>query len=96
MTEVILGPHQHINIYFTLSPCSSLTVRGHVSHPHKTTGKIIFQYILKFVFLDSKQETKKILDRMVAGIPTLQSTLNVSCMQIFICVIPKHLTFATI
>jgi len=32
----------------------SLNVSDQVSHPHKTTGKIIFLYILIFIFLDIK------------------------------------------
>jgi hypothetical protein len=36
--------------------CSSLNVSGQVSHPHRTTGKIIFLYILIFMFLDSRRD----------------------------------------
>ena len=41
------------------SLCSSLSVGDHVSHPHKTRGKIIFLYILTFTFLDSDLEDKR-------------------------------------
>ena len=40
----------------TLSLCSSLNVNKQVSHLYKTRGKIIFPYILIFIFLDSKLE----------------------------------------
>jgi len=33
-------------------------VSNQVSHPYKTTGKIIFLYISIFKFLDSKLKTK--------------------------------------
>jgi hypothetical protein len=31
-----------------------------VSHPHKTTGRIMILYILTFTFLDSSQEDKRL------------------------------------
>jgi hypothetical protein len=37
----------------TLSPCSFLDVRDQVSHPYKTTCKIIVLCVLIFMFLDS-------------------------------------------
>jgi hypothetical protein len=36
-------------------------VRDQVSHPYKTTGKIILLYTLIFVFLDTNLEDKKSL-----------------------------------
>ena len=57
---VLLTPVLGHNIFFstlfsnTLSLSSSLNVRAQVSHPHKTTGKIIVLYILICIFLVSK------------------------------------------
>jgi hypothetical protein len=39
----------------TLSLCTSLNVRYQVSHPNRTTGKIIILYILIFMFLVVKK-----------------------------------------
>ena len=57
----LLGPNILINALFSniLSLRSSLSVSDKVSHPHKTTGKIIFRYILIFKFLDSKLADKR-------------------------------------
>ena len=42
----------------TLSLRSSLNVSDRVSHPHKTTGKIIVPHILIFIFLASNLDDK--------------------------------------
>jgi hypothetical protein len=42
-------------------------VKGQVSNPYKTTGKILVLYVLIFIFLDSKVEDK-ILHGMTASV----------------------------
>jgi hypothetical protein len=57
VTSSLLGPNIYLSTLFsnTLSLCPSLKVRDHVSHPYRTTGKIIILYII-FKFLDSRRE----------------------------------------
>ena len=59
VTLSLLGPNILLNTLFwnTLSLCSSCNMSYQVSHPYKTTGKIIILYIFKF--LDSKLEDKR-------------------------------------
>jgi phosphate starvation-inducible membrane PsiE len=49
---LLLGPNILLSILFsnTLNLCSSLSVRDQVSHPYKTTGKIMILYILILSF----------------------------------------------
>ena len=78
VTSSLLGPNILLNTLFSyiLNLRSFLSVSGQVSHPYKTTGKIMVLYILIFKFLGSKLEETKILHRMMASIPWLQSALN--------------------
>jgi hypothetical protein len=38
-------------------------VSNQVSHPYKTTGKIIDLFILVFIFLDNKLEDKRLYNK---------------------------------
>ena len=51
ITLSLLGPNILLNTFFsnTLILCSSFSVSDQVSHPYKTTGKIIVLYILIFI-----------------------------------------------
>jgi len=61
VTSSLLGPNILLSTLFlnTLSLRSSLSVSNHISHPYKTTGKIIVLYIFIFIFLGSKLEVKR-------------------------------------
>ena len=60
VTSSLLGPNILLNTLFskTLSLRSSLILSDQVSHPFKTTDKILVLYNLIFKFLDNKLEDK--------------------------------------
>jgi len=63
-------PSIALSILFSsaLSLRSSLIVSDPVSHPYISICKIIFQYILIFIYLDSKREDENIVFGKAAGL----------------------------
>jgi hypothetical protein len=62
ITSSLLGPNIPLSTLFsnTISLRSSLNVRDQVSHPYKTTGRIMVLYILFFKFLESRREDRRL------------------------------------
>jgi hypothetical protein len=58
VTSSLFGPNILLSTLFsnTLSLCPFLNVRDQVSHPYRTTGKIIVFCILIFKLFDSRRE----------------------------------------
>jgi hypothetical protein len=57
----LFGPNALLSALFsnTFSLCSSLKARDHVSHPYRTTRKIIVFYFLIFGVFDSRRGDRK-------------------------------------
>ena len=60
VTSSLVSPNVLLNTFFsnTVILCSTVNVRDQVSHPLKSTGKIIVLYVLIFVYFDSTREDK--------------------------------------
>jgi hypothetical protein len=87
VTSSLFGPNILLSTLFpnTFSLCSFLHFRAKVSHPYRTTGKIIVLHILIFTFLDIRQDRTSVLDWTVASITKIQSRLNFLLNYILIC-----------
>ena len=83
VTPSLLGPNTLLNTLFsnTVNLLSSLNESDQISHPYKTTGKMIFLCNLVFTFLDIKLGERNILH----WIPWLESALNFFLNRILIC-----------
>jgi hypothetical protein len=79
----LLGPDILLHTVFsnTFSLRSSLDVRDQVSHPYKTTGRIIVLYILTFMFLDSRLEDERLWTQWQQTFPEFSLLLVSLCMQ---------------
>jgi hypothetical protein len=54
----VQGPNIHLSTLFsnTLNPCSSLSVRGQVSHPYETRGKMmIFMFQSLYIYRGNRK-----------------------------------------
>jgi hypothetical protein len=82
-------PPQHL---LSNSLCSSLNVRDQVSHPYRTTAKIIFLYILMFKFFDSRWEDRRLWTEWYQAWPEFNLLLISSWNKFwFVTVVPKYL-----
>ena len=89
----LLGPYILLNTIFsnTLSFLSSLNVNDQVTHPYKTSGKIIVLYTLFFKFLDSNLEDKRFCTEWYQAFPDLNLLLISSAIEFwFVKVVPKY------
>jgi hypothetical protein len=80
VTSSFVSPNIHLSTLFsnTLSLCSSLNVRGQVSHPYRTTSNIIVLCIVIFTLLDSRHEDKRFWTEWWPGKLTFDSALKQS------------------
>jgi hypothetical protein len=81
----LLGPYLLNTLPNTLNFYSSPIVRDQISHPYRTTGKIIIWHILLIVLLDSRREDKIFWTERWQAYPELILLLISSRMQFQLC-----------
>ena len=98
VTPSLLGPNILLStlISNTLSLCYSLHVSDQVSHPYKTTGKIIVLYLLIFIFLCNKLGDIRFRTEWMQAFPDCNLLLIFSWMELwFAKVVPNYLKCST-
>jgi hypothetical protein len=77
VTSSLFGPNIFLSTLFsnTLSLCFSLNVTDQVSHPYRTTDKIIVLYILIFTFFDSGREDRRFWTDWYQALPNFSLLL---------------------
>jgi len=83
VTSSLLGPNIFPSTLSsnTLSLRSTVNVSDQVSHPYKTTGKILFLYILIFTFMDSKLEDQRFCTEWQQAFPECNLLLISSSIE---------------
>ena len=98
VTSFFLGPNILLSTLLsnTFVLHCSLSVSDQVSHPYKPTGKMMFLYILIFVFFSCKLEHKRCTEWQQA-FPVFSLLLISSWMEVwFIGVVPKYLNYSSL
>jgi len=82
-TSFLFGPNIFLSTLFSNNHClrSSLNVSDQVSHPYKTTGKIMFLYIVIFILLDRKLEDKMFVNEWQQEFPNFRLLLISSWIE---------------
>jgi hypothetical protein len=96
VTSFLLDPNILLNSLLseTLNLRSSFDVSDQLSHPYKTTGKIIVLCIFMFIFLDSKLEGRTFCTEGQQASPDFSPFLISWWIEFwFIRLVPKHMNY---
>ena len=84
-------------LFNSFSLCSAFNIRNQVSHPYKSTGKIRFLYILKFIFPESQSWDQTLWTERLQTFPQSHLLLIYSGTQIWLVrLFYKYLEFAVL
>jgi hypothetical protein len=86
VTSSLFDPDIFLSTLFsnTLSLWSSLHVRDQVSHPYRTTGKIIKLHIPIFMFLGGRREEKRFWTELKQALPEFNLLLISSWIRFWL------------